>query len=161
MVASTFDLFKIGVGPSSSHTMGPMTAAADFADRLSGGGLLPRVARIDAALYGSLALTGKGHASDRAVLLGLHHGEPNRRQQQKQRRAERGHIGCCRRQAASQNLNSHRGRPPHTRGNVSQFQSSRNRWRPNWRTHSRRRILSTSKFPHQPDMKSAFTRAGS
>jgi len=71
MVASTFDLFKIGVGPSSSHTMGPMTAAADFAGRLAAGGTLSKVARIDAALYGSLALTGKGHASDRAVLLGL------------------------------------------------------------------------------------------
>ena len=69
MVASTFDLFKIGVGPSSSHTMGPMTAAADFARRLAP--VLDRVARIDTALYGSLALTGKGHASDRAILLGL------------------------------------------------------------------------------------------
>ena len=69
MVASTFDLFKIGVGPSSSHTMGPMTAAADFARRLAP--VLDRVIRIDAALYGSLALTGKGHASDRAILLGL------------------------------------------------------------------------------------------
>ncbi|AHE55878.1 L-serine ammonia-lyase [Sphingomonas sanxanigenens] len=69
MVASTFDLFKIGVGPSSSHTMGPMTAAADFVRRLRED--LARVARVDAALFGSLALTGKGHASDRAVLLGL------------------------------------------------------------------------------------------
>ncbi|ODU20628.1 MAG: L-serine ammonia-lyase [Sphingomonas sp. SCN 67-18] len=71
MVASSFDLFKIGVGPSSSHTMGPMTAAADFAARLDAFGVLDRVERVDAALYGSLALTGKGHASDRAVLLGL------------------------------------------------------------------------------------------
>jgi L-serine dehydratase len=67
MVASTFDLFKIGVGPSSSHTMGPMSAAADFAASVKG---LP-VARVDVALYGSLALTGKGHATDRAILLGL------------------------------------------------------------------------------------------
>ncbi len=67
MVASVFELFKIGVGPSSSHTMGPMTAAADFAASLSG---LP-VARIAVALYGSLALTGRGHATDRALLLGL------------------------------------------------------------------------------------------
>ena len=67
MVASTFDLFKIGVGPSSSHTMGPMTAAADFAAHLAG---LP-VARVEVRLYGSLALTGKGHATDRAILLGL------------------------------------------------------------------------------------------
>lgn len=71
MVASTFDLFKIGVGPSSSHTMGPMSAAADFVSRLADNGRLERVVRIDAALFGSLALTGKGHASDRAVLIGL------------------------------------------------------------------------------------------
>ena len=71
MVASTFDLFKIGVGPSSSHTMGPMTAAADFVERLADLNLLSRTDRIDVALYGSLALTGKGHASDRAILLGL------------------------------------------------------------------------------------------
>ena len=71
MVASSFDLFKIGVGPSSSHTMGPMTAACRFAERLRGLGLIERVARVDVALYGSLALTGKGHASDRAILLGL------------------------------------------------------------------------------------------
>lgn len=71
MVASTFDLFKIGVGPSSSHTMGPMTAAADFARRLVEDGSVGRVQRIDVALYGSLALTGKGHATDRAILLGL------------------------------------------------------------------------------------------
>jgi L-serine dehydratase len=67
MVASVFDLFKIGVGPSSSHTMGPMTAACDFAEALAG---LP-VARIEVDLFGSLALTGRGHATDRAVLLGL------------------------------------------------------------------------------------------
>jgi L-serine dehydratase len=67
MVASTFDLFKIGVGPSSSHTMGPMTAAADFAARIAA----RAVARVEVRLYGSLALTGKGHATDRAVLLGL------------------------------------------------------------------------------------------
>ncbi|MEY2884111.1 MAG: hypothetical protein RL490_1835 [Pseudomonadota bacterium] len=67
MVASVFELFKIGVGPSSSHTMGPMTAAADFAARAAP--LAP--ARVQAELFGSLALTGKGHASDAAVLLGL------------------------------------------------------------------------------------------
>ena len=67
MVASVFDLFKIGVGPSSSHTMGPMTAAADFADEVAG---LP-VVRVEAELFGSLALTGKGHATDSAVILGL------------------------------------------------------------------------------------------
>jgi len=67
MVCSTFDLFKIGVGPSSSHTMGPMTAAADFAASLTDGA----VSRVAVSLYGSLALTGKGHATDRAILLGL------------------------------------------------------------------------------------------
>jgi L-serine dehydratase len=66
MPTSTFDLFKIGVGPSSSHTMGPMTAAADFARRVAG-----RAVRVEVSLYGSLALTGKGHATDRAILLGL------------------------------------------------------------------------------------------
>lgn len=67
MVASVFDLFKIGVGPSSSHTMGPMTAACDFVEAL---GDAP-VARLSVDLYGSLALTGRGHATDRAVMLGL------------------------------------------------------------------------------------------
>ncbi|WP_414900474.1 L-serine ammonia-lyase [Sphingomonas flavalba] len=69
MPHSVFDLFKIGIGPSSSHTMGPMTAAADFVEGL--GDRLSAVARVTADLYGSLALTGKGHATDRAVLLGL------------------------------------------------------------------------------------------
>lgn len=67
MVASVFDLFKIGVGPSSSHTMGPMTAACDFGEALRD----LAVARLQVDLYGSLALTGKGHATDRAVMLGL------------------------------------------------------------------------------------------
>jgi L-serine dehydratase len=71
LVTSVFDLFKIGVGPSSSHTMGPMTAACDFVEMLSQKGLLNSIARIQAELFGSLALTGKGHATDRAVLLGL------------------------------------------------------------------------------------------
>ena len=71
MVASTFDLFKIGVGPSSSHTMGPMLAAATFAERLADQGLLDQVTRVETKLFGSLALTGKGHATDRAILLGL------------------------------------------------------------------------------------------
>jgi L-serine dehydratase len=68
---SVFDLFKIGVGPSSSHTMGPMSAAALFVDNLGRDGTLDRVGRVLAELFGSLALTGKGHATDRAVLLGL------------------------------------------------------------------------------------------
>ena len=71
MVCSTFDLFKIGVGPSSSHTMGPMTAACRFVEGLRDKGLLDAVDRVEVDLYGSLALTGKGHATDRAVLLGL------------------------------------------------------------------------------------------
>ncbi|MGS1016972.1 L-serine ammonia-lyase [Allosphingosinicella humi] len=71
MVSSVFDLFKIGVGPSSSHTMGPMTAACDFVELLAEKDLLGRTARVHTQLYGSLALTGKGHATDRAILLGL------------------------------------------------------------------------------------------
>jgi L-serine dehydratase len=71
MRTSIFDLFKIGVGPSSSHTVGPMRAAREFAVALRDRELLPRTARVCAELYGSLALTGRGHATDRAVLLGL------------------------------------------------------------------------------------------
>ena len=67
MVASVFELFKIGIGPSSSHTMGPMVAAADFAAVAAP--LAP--ARVEVQLFGSLALTGKGHATDSAILLGL------------------------------------------------------------------------------------------
>ncbi|HYD38091.1 MAG TPA: serine dehydratase beta chain, partial [Allosphingosinicella sp.] len=78
MVTSVFDLFKIGVGPSSSHTMGPMTAACRFVEALSQKGLLERTGRVLAELYGSLALTGKGHATDRAVLLGLSGERPDR-----------------------------------------------------------------------------------
>src|SRR5580698_8027328 len=66
MKTSVFDLFKIGIGPSSSHTVGPMRAAHEFI-----GVAGTDVARIRAELYGSLALTGKGHATDRAILLGL------------------------------------------------------------------------------------------
>ncbi|HEX5507159.1 MAG TPA: L-serine ammonia-lyase [Pseudolabrys sp.] len=68
---SIFDLFKIGIGPSSSHTTGPMKAAASFADTMRQGGYLPSVARIQVTLFGSLAWTGRGHGSDKAVLLGL------------------------------------------------------------------------------------------
>ncbi|MFI6500950.1 L-serine ammonia-lyase [Nonomuraea typhae] len=71
MAISVFDLFKIGIGPSSSHTGGPMAAAHKFARGLHEDGLLERVARVEAILYGSLGLTGKGHGSDKAVLLGL------------------------------------------------------------------------------------------
>ena len=71
MTASVFDLFKLGVGPSSSHTMGPMSAAVLFIGRLRDNGQLPSVARVEIRLYASLALTGRGHATDRAVMLGL------------------------------------------------------------------------------------------
>jgi L-serine dehydratase len=78
MALSVFDLFKIGIGPSSSHTVGPMRAARQFALRLRARGLLERVARITAVLYGSLGATGKGHGSDKAMLLGLSGHEPDR-----------------------------------------------------------------------------------
>jgi L-serine dehydratase len=71
LVTSVFDLFKIGVGPSSSHTMGPMTAACRFVEALREKALLGATCRVGVDLYGSLALTGKGHATDRAILLGL------------------------------------------------------------------------------------------
>ncbi|MFI6392899.1 L-serine ammonia-lyase [Nonomuraea sp. NPDC050547] len=71
MAISVFDLFKIGIGPSSSHTGGPMAAAHKFARGLHEDGLVERTARVEAILYGSLGLTGKGHGSDKAVLLGL------------------------------------------------------------------------------------------
>lgn len=71
MRTSIFDLFKIGIGPSSSHTVGPMRAARQFTLNLRDGNLLARTTRVLAELYGSLALTGIGHGTDRAVLLGL------------------------------------------------------------------------------------------
>ncbi len=77
MAVSVFDLFKIGIGPSSSHTVGPMRAARLFALRLLHDGLLQRTARVQAQLYGSLGATGKGHGSDKAVLLGLAGHEPH------------------------------------------------------------------------------------
>ncbi len=71
MTCSVFDLFKVGIGPSSSHTMGPMVAAQRFVTRLAATGMLANTRRIGTDLYGSLALTGKGHATDRAIILGL------------------------------------------------------------------------------------------
>ncbi|MFN0262728.1 L-serine ammonia-lyase [Tepidamorphus sp. 3E244] len=71
MVTSLFDLFKIGVGPSSSHTVGPMKAAVLFTQELDTLNLTGRIARVKTDLFGSLALTGKGHATDVAVLVGL------------------------------------------------------------------------------------------
>src|SRR5882762_6780549 len=71
MSLSVFDIFKIGIGPSSSHTMGPMNAARSFVQLLAERDLLDRTAQVSAQLYGSLALTGRGHCTDRAILLGL------------------------------------------------------------------------------------------
>ncbi|MBL8258235.1 MAG: L-serine ammonia-lyase [Candidatus Competibacteraceae bacterium] len=71
MAISVFDLFKIGIGPSSSHTVGPMRAALQFAARLREAGLIERACAVKAELYGSLGATGKGHGSDKAVMLGL------------------------------------------------------------------------------------------
>ena len=71
MSLSVFDLFKIGIGPSSSHTVGPMRAALRFAEGLRDDGLMAATAGVRVELYGSLGATGKGHGSDKAVLLGL------------------------------------------------------------------------------------------
>ena len=68
---SVLELFTIGIGPSSSHTVGPMRAGLRFMQRLAEAGLVEKTARVEAHLYGSLALTGKGHGTDKAVLLGL------------------------------------------------------------------------------------------
>ncbi|KQW00622.1 L-serine ammonia-lyase [Rhizobacter sp. Root1221] len=76
MAVSVFDLFKIGIGPSSSHTVGPMRAARMFAHALSSHPRRAHVARLQVALYGSLGATGKGHGSDKAVLLGLSGHDP-------------------------------------------------------------------------------------
>ncbi len=78
MAVSTFDLYKIGIGPSSSHTVGPMRAAARFVERwLAEPGRLPEVVRVRAEVFGSLALTGRGHGTDKAVLMGLEGHYPN------------------------------------------------------------------------------------
>jgi len=77
MAVSVFDLFKIGIGPSSSHTVGPMRAARLFVSRLDHDGHLDTTARVFSQLYGSLGATGKGHGSDKAVLLGLAGHEPD------------------------------------------------------------------------------------
>jgi len=76
VTTSLFDLYKIGVGPSSSHTMGPMRAACRFARELERRCQFGRVDRVQVELFGSLALTGMGHGTDRAVLLGLAGNEP-------------------------------------------------------------------------------------
>ena len=71
MAISVFDLFKIGIGPSSSHTVGPMRAAGMFIDSLRRAGQFEQLTRIHVGLYGSLGATGKGHGTDKAVILGL------------------------------------------------------------------------------------------
>jgi L-serine deaminase len=71
MAISVFDLFKIGVGPSSSHTVGPMRAGALFVEALREREMLAQVQRIEVRLYGSLAATGIGHGTDKAVIMGL------------------------------------------------------------------------------------------
>ncbi|MBI2995047.1 MAG: L-serine ammonia-lyase [Gammaproteobacteria bacterium] len=77
MALSVFDLFKIGIGPSSSHTVGPMRAARMFAVGLRDSGQLPAVARVKAEMFGSLGATGRGHGTPKAVLLGLEGEEPD------------------------------------------------------------------------------------
>jgi L-serine dehydratase len=71
MAVSVFELFKIGIGPSSSHTVGPMRAAHTFVQRLNLSGFLPQTHRLQVTLFGSLAFTGRGHCTDKAVILGL------------------------------------------------------------------------------------------
>src|SRR3546814_10741037 len=79
MAISIFDLFKIGIGPSSSHTVGPMRAAARFTRRwLEQEGELENTARVRVELFGSLALTGRGHGTDKAILMGLTGEVPDR-----------------------------------------------------------------------------------
>jgi L-serine dehydratase len=75
---SVFDLFKIGIGPSSSHTVGPMRAALLFVESLASHGVLERLSRIRVELFGSLGATGKGHGTDKAVMLGLEGEAPDR-----------------------------------------------------------------------------------
>ncbi|MBC8210453.1 MAG: L-serine ammonia-lyase [Gammaproteobacteria bacterium] len=77
MAISVFDLFKIGIGPSSSHTVGPMRAARIFAELLKQQGMLQHTARVQINLFGSLGATGKGHGTDRAVILGLQGEQPD------------------------------------------------------------------------------------
>ncbi|HWO20947.1 MAG TPA: L-serine ammonia-lyase [Kofleriaceae bacterium] len=77
MHISVFDIFKIGIGPSSSHTVGPMRAARRFAERLRADGQLAQTTAVKVELFGSLGFTGKGHGSDRAVILGLEGEDPS------------------------------------------------------------------------------------
>jgi len=78
LAISVLELFRVGIGPSSSHTVGPMRAARQFASLLREAGLLDRTSAVQAQLYGSLGATGRGHGSDKAVMLGLEGEEPER-----------------------------------------------------------------------------------
>ena len=78
MPVSAFELFKIGIGPSSSHTVGPMLAARRFLSEASAEGVFDRIGEVIVELFGSLALTGRGHATDRAILFGLLGERPDR-----------------------------------------------------------------------------------
>jgi L-serine dehydratase len=96
MFLSVFDIFKIGIGPSSSHTVGPMVAARRFLAQAAGASL-PRTGRLTVTLHGSLAFTGKGHGTDRAVILGLageepHTMDPDRVEEVLRMMAERGTV---------------------------------------------------------------------
>ena len=74
---SVFDMFKVGIGPSSSHTLGPMKAGKQFADDLLEKGMMPAVTRVAVDVFGSLSLTGKGHHTDIAIILGLAGNQPD------------------------------------------------------------------------------------
>jgi L-serine dehydratase len=78
MTISAFDLYKVGIGPSSSHTVGPMRAAHSFVTRLEADGLLAHTDRVRAEMFGSLGATGRGHGTVKAVVLGLEGGQPDR-----------------------------------------------------------------------------------
>lgn len=78
MNISALDLFTIGIGPSSSHTVGPMRAAEQFRRKIEGAACYDQVKRIGCDLYGSLAATGKGHGTDSAIVLGLLGERPER-----------------------------------------------------------------------------------
>ena len=77
VVTSVFELFTVGIGPSSSHTVGPMRAARRFAESVADDGLLAATARVHTDLYGSLGATGRGHGTPKAIILGLEGARPD------------------------------------------------------------------------------------
>jgi len=77
VTVSAFDLYKVGIGPSSSHTVGPMRAANTFVTRLAADGLLARTTAVRAEMFGSLGVTGHGHGTVKAVVLGLEGEKPD------------------------------------------------------------------------------------